>query len=44
MTKKIELLIKKIVVDRQQKFIWNNKLEKLYTEIHSIKWEDFDKL
>ena len=35
--------------DKPQKFIWNNKLEKLYTEtlekeLHSIKWKDFNEL
>ena len=35
--------------DKPQRFIWNNKLEKLYTETlekewRSIKWKDFDEL
>ena len=35
--------------DKPQRFIWNNKLEKLYTEtlekeLRSIKWKDFDEL
>ena len=35
--------------DKPQRFIWNNKLEKLYTEtlereMRSIKWKDFNEL
>ena len=35
--------------DKPQRFIWNNKLEKLYSktvekELRSIKWEHFDEL
>ena len=35
--------------DKPQKFIWNNKLEKLYAEalekeLRSIKWKDFNEL
>ena len=35
--------------DKPQRFIWNNKLQKLYTEtleqeLCSIKWKDFDEL
>ena len=35
--------------DKPQRFIWNNKLKKLYTEtpekeLHSIKWKDFHEL
>ena len=35
--------------DKPQRFIWNNKLEKLYTEtpekeLCSIKWKDFNEL
>ena len=35
--------------DKPQRFIWNNKLEKLYTEtikkeLRSIKWKDFHEL
>ena len=35
--------------DQPQRFIWNNKLEKLYTEtpekeLRSIKWKDFHEL
>ena len=35
--------------DKPQRFIWNNKLEKLYIEtlekeLRSIKWKDFDEL
>ena len=35
--------------DKPQRFIWNNKLEKLYTEtlekeLRSIKWKDFNEL
>ena len=35
--------------DKRQRFIWNNKLEKLYTEtlekeLGSIKWKDFNEL
>ena len=35
--------------DKPQRFIWNNKLEKLYTEtlekeLHRIIWKDFNQL
>ena len=38
-----------VLEDKPQTFIWNNKLEKLYTEtlekeLHSIKWKDFNEL